>query len=86
MNRNPYTFFKNGIKNITIYIEMILIPLLPSLGEEQFWYATARSWHPGGVNAVYADGHVSLFSDSIDLFVWQALATYAGNDVGLATP
>ena len=48
--------------------------------------AAARSQHPDGVVAVSGDGHVGFYSDSIDLFVWRALATYAGNDVGLATP
>ena len=28
-----------------------------------------RSRHPGGVNALYGDGHVSFHSDSIDLFL-----------------
>ena len=49
-------------------------------------YAAARSQHPGGVMAVSGDGHVGFYSDSIDLFVWRALATYAGNDVGLEAP
>ena len=48
--------------------------------------AAARSRHPGGVMALSGDGHVGFYSDSIDLFVWRALATYAGNDVGLAMP
>jgi len=48
--------------------------------------AAARSQHPDGVVAVSGDGHVGFYSDSIDLFVWRALATYAGNDVGLTTP
>jgi len=40
----------------------------------------ARSRHPGdpgGVNALFCDGHVAFYSDSIDLFVWQDLATLA---------
>ena len=37
--------------------------------------ATARGFHPGGVNAVFADGHVGFFSDSIDSFVWRAMST-----------
>ena len=44
-------------------------------------YVAARSFHPGGVNAVYADGHVSFHSDSIDLHLWQALSTIAGGEV-----
>ena len=58
-------------------------PCIPSgdhLGEEQIWYSTARSWHPGGVNALYADGHVSFHSDSIDWNIWQAISTIAGGE------
>jgi prepilin-type N-terminal cleavage/methylation domain-containing protein/prepilin-type processing-associated H-X9-DG protein len=32
------------------------------------FHAAARSRHPGGVNAVFADGHVIFASDAIDLF------------------
>ena len=37
--------------------------------------AGARSYHPGGVNVVYVDGHVEFKSENIDLLLWQALAT-----------
>ena len=40
---------------------------------DQF-HAAARSRHPGGVNAVFADGHVIFTSDTIDLVIWQRLA------------
>jgi len=43
----------------------------------QLTYVAARSYHPGGVNTVYGDGHVVFHSDSIDLFVWRALSTIA---------
>lgn len=42
---------------------------------------TARSFHPGGVNAVRADGSTSFESDNIELGVWQALATRNGREV-----
>ena len=44
-------------------------------------YASARSRHPGGVNVVFADGHVDFYSDSVDLHLWQALSTIAGGEV-----
>ena len=44
-------------------------------------YASARSAHPGGVHVVFADGHVSFYTDSIDLITWQALATIASGEV-----
>jgi prepilin-type N-terminal cleavage/methylation domain-containing protein/prepilin-type processing-associated H-X9-DG protein len=44
-------------------------------------YASARSRHPGGVNVVFVDGHVSFYGSIVDLPTWQALATVAGNEV-----
>lgn len=44
-------------------------------------FAAARSQHTGGVNAALADGSVTFISESIDLTVWQALATRAGHEV-----
>lgn len=43
----------------------------------QIW-AAARSAHPGGVNAVMADGQVRFFSDTIEPLVWKALCTRSG--------
>ncbi len=40
----------------------------------------ARSFHPGGVNAVVGDASVHFISDSIDLTVWRALGTRAGQE------
>ena len=42
---------------------------------------TARSFHPGGVNVAFADGHVDFYTDSVDLDLWQALSTIAGGEV-----
>jgi prepilin-type N-terminal cleavage/methylation domain-containing protein/prepilin-type processing-associated H-X9-DG protein len=44
------------------------------------WRA-ARSLHPGGVNALYADGHVGFAKDGVAPAIWQAAATRAGGEV-----
>lgn len=46
---------------------------------------SAGSRHPGGVNAVFADGHVSFISNTIALPTWRALSTRAGGEVGLSS-
>ncbi|HEX3727334.1 MAG TPA: DUF1559 domain-containing protein [Pirellulales bacterium] len=46
---------------------------------------TARSYHPGVVNAVMMDGSVRSIVDGIDLNLWRALATRAGGEVFDAT-
>lgn len=48
------------------------IPDLESMG---IGYYSARSQHPGGVNALFADGHVSFIPDTVNLDNWRALAT-----------
>lgn len=42
---------------------------------------TAASRHPGGVNAVFADGHVSFVKETIAAGIWRAYSTRAGNEV-----
>ena len=40
-----------------------------------------RSLHPGGIQAVFADGHVSFISESVDIKPLIALVTKAGGEV-----
>ncbi|MDG3008326.1 DUF1559 family PulG-like putative transporter [Paludisphaera mucosa] len=44
------------------------------------WFA-ARSNHPGGVNALFCDGHVQFVNDSVNLATWRGLATRSGGEV-----
>jgi len=41
----------------------------------------ARSRHPGGVNAAFADGSVHFLKNSIQPVVWQGLSTTRGGEV-----
>jgi hypothetical protein len=41
---------------------------------------SARSNHVGGVNVMYGDGSVNFVSNSVDLVVWRAQGTRAGNE------
>ena len=51
------------------------------IGAEIDQQVAARSYHPGGLNSLFSDGHVDFIADGIDLAVWQALATIAGGEV-----
>jgi len=68
-------------------IHAVLCVHMPELGlpcDEIAWeadWAAARSHHPGGVNVVFADGHVDFKQDVIDSFVWQAISTIYGGEV-----
>lgn len=43
--------------------------------------ATARSYHPGGVNVLMADGAVRFVPDTIDLWVWRGFGTRSGGEL-----
>ena len=42
---------------------------------------TSRSYHPGGVNALFGDGSVKFIKNSINWQTWRALGTVAGGEV-----
>ncbi len=48
----------------------------PSLGA-----VTSRSYHPGGVNALFADGSVKFLKDSISGTAYRALGTIGSGDI-----
>ncbi len=41
---------------------------------------TATSWHNGGVNVVYADGHVEFVSEEISVMVWRGIGSRSSED------
>lgn len=45
-----------------------------------YGWRTARSHHPGGANLLMADGSAYFARDDIELEIWRALATRAGED------
>lgn len=49
-------------------------------------HVAARSYHNGGVNAVFCDGSIRFIANVIELPVWQALGTRAGGEVTRNAP
>jgi prepilin-type N-terminal cleavage/methylation domain-containing protein/prepilin-type processing-associated H-X9-DG protein len=50
-------------------------------GGPTFMSLSASSYHPGGVNALFADGSVHFIKNSVNGVTWYALGTIAGGEV-----
>ena len=46
-----------------------------------FGWRTARSRHPGGVNALFVDGSVHFIKNTVNIGTYRALGTIAGGEV-----
>jgi prepilin-type N-terminal cleavage/methylation domain-containing protein/prepilin-type processing-associated H-X9-DG protein len=58
-----------------------LIAIREENGGPTFAAVTARSYHPGGVNALLGDGSVRFIKDTINGPTWRALGTVSGAEV-----
>jgi prepilin-type N-terminal cleavage/methylation domain-containing protein/prepilin-type processing-associated H-X9-DG protein len=58
-----------------------LIAIREENGGPTFAAVTARSYHPGGVNALLGDGSVRFIKGTISGQTWRALGTVAGGEV-----
>ena len=52
-----------------------------SITLQTYGAVTARSYHPGGVNAQMMDGSVRYIKNSISQLIWRGIGTRAGNEV-----
>ncbi len=50
-------------------------------GGPTFAAINARSYHPGGVNALFGDGAARFVKSTIDGMAWRALGTVAGGEI-----
>jgi prepilin-type N-terminal cleavage/methylation domain-containing protein/prepilin-type processing-associated H-X9-DG protein len=69
--------------DVSPYCSATAYPWNPPCTNASSTYAhkAARSRHTGGVNVVFADGHVQFVQNSISLGVWRALGTMNGGEV-----
>lgn len=64
-----------------IYPDVDLNSSREKRGFPSFAASTARSYHPGGVNALFGDGSVRFVKSTINGWTWRALGTVAGGEV-----
>ncbi len=62
-------------------VDMDIIARDEGAGGPTYAAHTARSYHPGGVNALFGDGSVHFIKNSINGRTWRALGTVAGGEV-----
>ena len=61
--------------------DLDIMTVLISKNQPIYGAITARSYHPGGVNAVLADGSVRFVKSSVDGNTWRSLGTIQGGEV-----
>ena len=64
--------------NPTNRADLDILTVLISKNQPLYGALTARSYHPGGVNALFADGSVRFVKSTIDGMTWRALGTVQG--------
>ncbi len=62
-------------------VDLDLTGIREQNGGPTFSAINSRSYHPGGVNALFGDGSVRLIKDSIAGPTWRALGTIGGGEV-----
>jgi prepilin-type processing-associated H-X9-DG protein len=72
------TFFDNDLDD---QVDLDLIGISESQGGPTFAAVTSRSYHPGGVNALFGDGSVRFVKSTLDGSVWRALGSVAGGEI-----
>lgn len=62
-------------------IDYDLISIDENDGAPTYAAVSARSYHPGGVNTLFADGSVKFIKETVNWVNWRALGTVAGGEV-----
>jgi len=63
------------------YAEIDLTSKREKTGGPTFAAITARSYHPGGVNALFGDGSVRFVKSTVSGVIWRSLGSVAGGEV-----
>jgi len=77
---NTKMLYLDGLSSTSADVDFISSRLGDSATRLSYAAVNARSYHPGGVNALFMDGSVRFVPDTVDLVTWQALGSRAGGE------
>ena len=63
------------------YLDLDLTSKREKTGGPTYAAVTARSYHPGGVNALFGDGSVKFVKSTVNGQAWRSLGSVAGGEV-----
>ncbi|MDR3634839.1 MAG: DUF1559 domain-containing protein [Isosphaeraceae bacterium] len=75
------TALTTGISTSLGIVDTDIISINENDGGPTFGAFTSRSYHPGGVNSLFADGSVKFIKSSIDGNTWRSLGSVQGAEV-----
>lgn len=77
----PNTIVPYTVGGFTFDVDFTSARVSPTAPRHGYRVVTARSYHPGGANAVLMDGSVRFVSNSISQSIWRSVGTRAGGEV-----
>jgi prepilin-type processing-associated H-X9-DG protein len=67
--------------NPTSRADLDVTTFLVNSNQPVYGALTARSYHPGGVNTLFADGSVKFIKSTVNANAWRALGTVQGGEI-----
>jgi prepilin-type processing-associated H-X9-DG protein len=80
----PYkntTALTTGINPGLGTVDTDIISINENDGGPTFGAFTSKSYHPGGVNSLFADGSVHFVKSTVNGLIWRALGTIQGGEI-----
>jgi prepilin-type N-terminal cleavage/methylation domain-containing protein/prepilin-type processing-associated H-X9-DG protein len=78
---NNTTALTTGINSGLGNVDTDIISVNENDGGPSFGAFTSKSYHPGGVNSLFADGSVHFVKSTVNGYVWRALGTIQGGEI-----
>jgi prepilin-type processing-associated H-X9-DG protein len=76
----PNTLVAYTTGGVTYDVDFTSARVSPTAPQHGYRVVTSRSYHPGGVNAIFLDGSGRFMNSTISQKIWRALGTRAGGE------